>query len=195
MTCLWHNDEFVMWQTIDVMTCVALIDVIMIILTPGTFWQHDAFCWHPNTLFDLMTNIFTTFSSFWLYFSLFREQNIIKTCFWCHNELFWCHGMFFMSWRHRVFLTLWQTFWHHDELFELLTYFWRYDVLLMSSHVFDVMTNFLTTWRKFWRYEVLMLWRTFWGYDVISISWQHRHSTQPNTYKYIRMMMWSDFVE
>ena len=59
-------------------------------------------------------------------------------------------------------------FWHHDEIVEPLRYFWRYDVLLMSSHVFDVMTNFLTTWRKFWRYELLMLWRTIWGYEVIN---------------------------
>ena len=104
-----------------------------------------------------------------------------------------------MSGRHRVFLTLWQYFWHHDVFwlyFEILTHFWRYDVLLTSSHIFDVVTNFLTIWRKFWRHDVmnlLTLWRTFWGYDVINISWQ-QHNTQPNTYKYIRMMMWSDFV-
>ena len=67
MTCLWHYSEFMMWQAIDVMTCVALIDVIMILLTPGTFWQHDAFCWHSDTLIDLMTNLFTTFLSFLLW--------------------------------------------------------------------------------------------------------------------------------
>ena len=128
MTCLWHYDEFLMW--FDVMTYVALIDVITIILTPGTFWQHDAFCWHPDTLFDLMTNLFTRFLSFWLYFSsLFRVQNIIKTGFWCHSELFdimACRIFDFMtnfltSWRiltlfrtWRILLTSWHTFWPHD---------------------------------------------------------------------------------
>ena len=79
MTNFWCDKLF------DVMTYVALIDVITTILTPGTSWQHDAFCWHPDTRFDLMTNLFTRFLSFGLIFSLFREQNIIKTCFWCYN--------------------------------------------------------------------------------------------------------------
>ena len=92
-------------------------------------------------------------------------------CFWCHDVIAYFDFMtnVLTSWRtFHVFLTL-------------------YDVLLMSSHVFNVMANFLTTWRKFWRYELLMLWRTFWGYDVINTSWQHKHNTQPNrsTYKYI----------
>ena len=84
----WHHDVFIdimtnFWcdKLFDVMHCVALIDDITIILTPGTFWQNDAFCWHPDTLLDLMTNLFIRCLSFWLYFSLFREQNIIKTCF------------------------------------------------------------------------------------------------------------------
>ena len=47
-------------------------------------------------------------------------------------------------------MTSWQTFWCHD-------------VLLTLSHVFDVMTNFLT------------LWRTLWRYDVLKLSWQHKH--------------------
>ena len=136
----WHHDvfmtlyydEFVMWQAIDVMTCVALIDVIIIILTPGTFWQHNAFYWHPDTLFDLMTNIFTTFLSFWLYF---------------FNELVWCHGMpssyfhfvrnVLTSWRtfltFDVFLTLWR-------VIDVITSFWRHDKL------FDDMANVLTLW-------------------------------------------------
>ena len=196
----WHHEVFMtLWRLCDV----------------TNYWRHDVCCtyWRHNDNFDTK-NVLTTWRilltswhllNSWLtlslhfcrsdcIFSLFREQNLIKTCFWCYNELFWCHGMFLMSWRQRVSLTLWQIFWHHDELFELLTYFWRYDVLLMSSHVFDVMTNFLTTWRKFWRYELLMLWCTCWGYDVITISWQHRHNAQPNTYKYIRMMMGSDFA-
>ena len=65
--------------------------------------------WHPDTLFDLMTNFFTRFLSFWLYFFIISGTKCNENVFLMLQRTFWCHGMFLMSWRHRVFLTLWQT--------------------------------------------------------------------------------------
>ena len=159
---------------------------------------------------DILTHFLTSWLTFSLdlcrsdcILSLFREQNIMKTCFWCYTELFdvmacfWCHDVI-------------AYFWLYDKLFDIMTYI---DFISNFWHMFDAMTCFwrhhvfLMSWQTFWRHgesfdamryfyvaNFLTLWRTFWGYDVINISWQHNHNTQPNTYKYIRMMMWSDFV-
>ena len=59
-----------------------------------------------------------------------------------------------------MFLTSWRTFHCHDELF------WHLDVLLTSRHIFDVMTNCLTSWLV---YDVMTSW-TVWGHDVF---WRH----------------------
>ena len=83
----------------------------------------------------------------------------------------------------------------HDELFDVMAYFWLYyklfnimtyfhfisncwcifDVmtnLLKSWRVFDVMTCFnvmtnLTPWRMFWRHDVFLTSWTFWHHDAL----------------------------
>ena len=138
----WHHDE--------------PIDVITIMLTSGTFWQHDAFCWHPDTLFDLMTNFSLDFCHSDCIFSLFWEQNINKTCFWCYITSFlmsWHVFDVMASWRSLtlfrtfdVFLTLWR-------VVDVITCFFRHDKLVddmakvMTSWTFNVLTHLLRLWR------------------------------------------------
>ena len=104
MTCLWHYDEFVMWQAIDVMTCVALIDVIMIILTPGTFWQH--FCRYDCIFFIISGskynwNVFLCYNEpFWLHDKLFDDMAKVLTL-WTFNVM----THFLRLWRHKHKLT------------------------------------------------------------------------------------------
>ena len=111
----WHHDVFMtLWRLFlydklfDVMTYVTLIYVMTNILTPWNFLTTSHTFWHPDTLFGLMTNPLTRFLSSWHNFS-FWEQNIMKTCFWCYNELcdviacFWCYDELF--WGYGVFLT------------------------------------------------------------------------------------------
>ena len=134
-----------------------------------TFWTN---CLHHDVyltlwLFGLMTNPLTRCLSSWHNSSLFWEQNIIKTCFWCYSELFdviacfWCYD--------ELLAYFWHTFWHHNVVF--LLYFltiWRiFDVM---TNLFDVMTcfshyhMFLTSWQTFWRYHA--------RFDVMtSLSW------------------------
>ena len=60
----------------------------------------------------------------------------------------------------------------HDELFDVMTYFWRHDELLTSLRIFNFMTylwrhhDLLESWRTFWRYDVL------WRHDVTFTSWR-----------------------
>ena len=121
-TC-WRHDKLC-----DVITVFSFYDTFCDIMTSflflmwQTIWRHDVCCtyWCHNDHFDarkVLTRwriLLTSWQTFWLDFcrsdcilSLFREQNITKTCFWCYNELFdvnkW-HVL--MSWRHRVFLML-----------------------------------------------------------------------------------------
>ena len=62
------------------------------------------------------------------------------------------------------------TCWRHDDVFDVMTYILR---------IFNVQTNFLTSWRTFLYHDklfdvmtmFLMSWRTFWCYDVFLTSW------------------------
>ena len=102
-----------------------------------TVWHHNVCCtyWRHNDHFDArnvlttshILDILTYFLTSWLtfsldfcrsdcIFSLFREQNVMKTCFWCYNELFdvmacfWCHDVI-------------AYFWLYDKLFDIMMYF------------------------------------------------------------------------
>ena len=173
----WHHDVFMtLWRMCDV----------------TNYWRHDVCCtyWRHNDNFDAR-NVLTTwrilltswhFLNSWLtlslhfcrsdcIFSLFREQNIIKTCFWCYNELF------LMSWHVFVVMT-------SSRIFDFMTNF------LTSWRTFRTFDVFLTLWRVdvitcFWRHDklvddmakVLMLW-TF--NVIMHIThllrlWRHNH--------------------
>ena len=195
---LWrvYGIVIIFWcdKLFDVMTYVALIDVMMNILTPWNFLTTSHTFWHPDTLFDLITNSLTRFLSSWQNCSLFWEQNVMTTCFWCYSELFnviacfWCHDELFLKlWRifdipfdtithyFNLFLNVWRIFdvilnlltsW---GVFDIITCFWRHDKLV------DAMANVLTWRRIFDIINFLTLWRTYWRYDVIKLSWQHKH--------------------
>ena len=62
------------------------------------------------------------------------------------------------------FLASWWTFWHHDEF------------VLHHDKLFNVMTNFLTSWRFLMSYNKLFdvmkcCLQTFWPHDVFLRSW------------------------
>ena len=132
MTIFWYDKLF------DVMTYVAFIYVITKILTPWNFLTTSHTIWHPDTLLAFMTNPLTRFLSSGHNFSLFWEQNIMKTCLWCYTKLFdviacfWCHDELF-----EVMVYFWHTFWHHKVVF--------FTLFLNISGIFDVMTNLLTS--------------------------------------------------
>ena len=142
----------------DVKTYVAVIDVMTNVLTSWNFlmtWdtvrrQTNCLCygvfftsWRTLCCHGIFLTPWPAFCRpdiFCLIIS--RKQNIMKTCFWCYNELFWRHYMFLRSWR--IFLMSWRVFdfmtnfWHHGKLFDVMPCFWFYD-----KH-FDIMTSF---WR------------------------------------------------
>ena len=118
-------------------------------------------------------------------------------------------------WHHDIFLTLWQilyrhdescvamthfmpsrrTFRHHDQLLDVMTYFWHhgeriFNVMtnsLTSWHNFDGTTNFLTPWRifdiiknlldvmtYFWRHgELFYVMTYYWCNNVFFRSWRY----------------------
>ena len=109
----------------------------------------------------------------------------LMTYFWCH-EVFWCHNITFISWR---------IFWYYEVFlrscdFDVITYFLRHDVFLMSWSTFDVMTYFLMSWHILWLHDILfdimayyltsllfhvmnyflMSWRTLWHHDALCDS-------------------------
>ena len=101
----WHHDVFMTsWRIFDVTNCLTSCRMLHLLTSWRTFWRID-------TLFDLMTNFLCSLHIY----LLFREQNIMKTCFWCYNKPFdvmtgfWCHA-WWTFWRHGIFLTLLQTF-------------------------------------------------------------------------------------
>ena len=143
----WHHDVFLTsWQTfgvfltswqnfwrhdtlLDIMTSFLCHDepfeVMTNILSHGGFFFTSWTFWRQGELFDVVTYFWPhdVFLMSWPAFyrhdicSSFREQNNMKTCFWCH----WHHGIFFTSW----------------QSFDVMTN------LLTSWLVFFVMTNFL----------------------------------------------------
>ena len=174
MTCLWHYDDF-----FYVTNCLTSWRMLHLLRHDEHFDAMELFdithfltYWHT---FDLMTNLLTRFLSSWHNFSLFWEQNIAKTCFGCHNELFdviacfWCYDELFLG----SMAYFWYTFWHHNVFFyfisQLLTHFWRHD------KPFDAMVNVWMWWCIFDVMNFLTSWRTFWRNDVIKLSWQHKH--------------------
>ena len=134
-----------------------------------TFGRHDLFYVMTNflTSWQILTSwrLFDFMINFWSH----DKPLDVMTCFWCNHEL----------------LTSW-LFWRHDELFGVMTCFWFYVTSLC-----DILTNFVTSWRTFWLFKVMMdalrfdgitnfltswhvltSWQTFWHHDVFLISWQ-----------------------
>ena len=82
------------------------------------------------------------FLTSWRVFNvLFDKRFDVMTCFWCHDKLYGVITKCLTSWR------VLQTFWCHD----------------VSYKLFDVMTNFLTSWQTFRHHDMFLTsWPTFW---------------------------------
>ena len=164
---IWHHDELfdimtnflTSWRAYDIMTnfwCyLTSWRVLHLLTSKRSCWRLERFD-NMTHFVDILTHFLTSWLTFSLDFchsdcicSLFREQNINKTCFWCYNELFGVMAYFdFISnfwrifdvmtccWRHHMFFTPWQTFWRHGESFDVMT-----------SWTFNVMTHLLRLWR------------------------------------------------
>ena len=127
--------------------------------------------------------------NFWTSWRIFDVLTNFLTCFWRH-ELFGVVMNFLTTWR--ICIAPWQTFWHHDEHFDVMTYFWRhikklFDVMkcclrhdkrldimtcFWGYELFDVMTNILTSRHIS---DVMMnflnSWWTFWIHDELFLMW------------------------
>ena len=122
-----------------------------------TFFFMSLTSWY---IFDFMTKrIFDVmprylFSSFW-------EQNIMKTCFWCH----WHYDIFLILYSKP--LTSWQTFCHHAMfLINFLTSWqicWRHDQFLHNCKLLNIFDNFLDVLTCFWGHNKLL--------DVMTCFW------------------------
>ena len=162
-TCLWH-DKFWIWQTFwryDVFYTYWCHDKRFVIVSNFmTSWCVFTFCWH-----DAFLTPWPAFCRLNIFFSLFLEQNIMKTCFWYNNKLL--DVMICFSCQDELFDVM-TCFCLHDKLFNIMTYFWLYDTL------FDIMTYFLfhdklmTSWQTFWRqFMFLMPSHTLWRHDEL----------------------------
>ena len=163
ITNLWRHNKHNVSNIFDVM--VNVLALWKFLMTWHTIWWHD----HFFTFHDLLILSWIFFSSFW-------EQNIMKTCFWCHwhNDIFF----YFMVdvWRHdKPFVIMpcfWWTFWRHGKFVDVMICFWHHDV----SKFVDVMTcfwrhsKFVDAMKCFWLHNItfwsmlhlLTSWRTFW---------------------------------
>ena len=102
-------------------------------------------CWRHGEIFDVITNLLTS----WYIFNIITNFfNFLR-----HHELF------------NVFLTSQRTFWLHDKLFDMMTCF---DFMTNFWLVFDVMTNLFTSWRRAFNiFDLMTCFLIFWRNDVL----------------------------
>ena len=153
----------VMTHCFDVITRFLLHDKLL-----TYFWCHDKplTSWHVS---DVMTNFLTScvfltssFLTLWQFFWHRDKPFDIMTSFWRNGERFAC------LWHHDTFL-MWQTFWRHRVFFYVILIFFK----MSWKHVFDVITNFLTSWRVFeFMTNFWTSWHMFLLHDVILMSWR-----------------------
>ena len=160
MTSSWCHDE-----PFEVMT--NMLSSWWFFFTSWTFWRQGEIFWRNDVflawwrIFDVMTS----FLSSWHFLHHFVNKIIWKCVFDVIGIM-----VYFLL--HDNLLTSWQTFWHHDKLFKVMTN------LLSSWNVFDIMTNFLSSWQTFWRHDVFDImtnFSTFFGehFDVLTCFWRH----------------------
>ena len=170
--CILLNDQPLL---ISLLTLWSSCFIIYTLRHDAPFWRHDEVfdamvcCLRQDELFVVMT----------YFFSLFREQNIMKWRIFDFMANFSCifdvETNLLTSWR--VFDVLTNLLRH--DVFDVMTS-WRiichHDMFSTSWRTFDAMANVLTAWRIFDVMNFLTSWRTFWRYDVIKLSWQHTHN-------------------
>ena len=110
-------------------------------------------------------------------------QNIIKAkanknCIWYFRYDWKFLTSWRNFWRHNIPFMSWHTFWCHDDVFDLMTYLSRiFDVMtnfLTSWCVSDVMTTFLVSWRVFdVMTNCLASWRVFDVMTNLLTSWRN----------------------
>ena len=120
-----------------------------------TFWYQDVFFYvrtHFLTSWCILALIHDILLTSWFIFD-------IGTYLWWHDEL-----LAEFVWRHDITLTSIRTFWHHDKLVDVRTYFGIWDVFLKSWCDVEVLT-YSTFWCNFYvMTNFLMSWHIF---DVI----------------------------
>ena len=110
-----------------------------------TFWRHDMLLTVWRTCFGVITNFMTSWR---IIFFRFRDEPFdIMTYFWHDNELVW----------------------HHNELFDIMTYFWHHDECfdaMMCSWCYD--DFFFTSWRFLRLHDEFVYFVTcFWSHDEL----------------------------
>ena len=119
--------------------------------------------------------------------STWRTFYVFLTSWW-FLYIMTCFDVMTYFWRHDGLFDVMTHFWHHDELFGVMTCFNIIRNFLMSWRIFDVITYLITPKQTFqhhnifWCYdELFMTWRTFGRYDVLfslaltswRICWRH----------------------
>ena len=139
-----------------------------------------------------MTNLLTSWCSFWRQNKLFWCQdlflaNFIDAMYFSHNEVFFTswwtfwHNVYYIRtyfWhddflRHHELFDDMTCFWHNDKLFDIMTYFWHHDKLFTAWWTFWCHDMFLALWQTFlmsWQ-TLLTSWCTLPRQDIFLTSW------------------------
>ena len=138
MTCFWrYGDLLASWRVFDVMANLftswrtflrhdELVDVIKKkIYVMRCLWCYDNF-FDVTTCVWRYVNFLTSWCTFDIFFMSWRVFDVITICFYV-MMCFWCYHDVLTNLLTKL-LTSWRTFWRHDELFDLVTCFWRHDV-------------------------------------------------------------------
>ena len=93
----------------------------------------------------------------------------------CYIELFDDMTYLLTSWQKNTYIYVLTYVWLYDKLFDVITYFWRFDIVTYWVYEMSCIFNiFVFTYlRTFWRYGIivdimtyfpyyLMMWHTFW---------------------------------
>ena len=117
--------------------------------------------WH---IFDVMTNLLMRWQTFW------RDDVLLTSwrTFWSNDE----PGKltFFKSWRvYDIITNLWRHNKHNvSNIFDIMVNFWRYGRFWWRDTLFDVMTNFLTSWCVlYFKANVVLSWRIPWPAYIV----------------------------
>ena len=165
----WRNHE-----RFEIMTNFRA-DKLFDVITYATLLTSWRMFWRHGSFYD-MTHFLMPWRTFWQLFNvmvcslLHDELFVVMTYFWRHDQLFIVLTFFSHHFGNKV---LWKrvldvidimiNFWCHDKLYKVVT------KLLSLCHVFDITTNFFTSWQTFLTY----FWRHGKPVDVLACFWCH----------------------
>ena len=139
-------------------------------------WQRIVFDISERTdFFYVMTCFLTSWRTCWHHDVNMNLLTSGRT--FCSHAMFWRHDLFLTLWRTLLtsrctfdvitnLLTSWRVllliFWRidvfcrHEEIFDVMTYYWRHDKLFDVLMFYCIMTNFLTSWCVFTNFFDIM---------------------------------------